>query len=365
MGGPFRWRGRPPWWPEGHAWPHHGGFDARHPGRARFFRTVALIAGTVFLLATLGVATLAWLLTSRAGLPQWAAPVLALIVFWAAAMIAVGLFGAMRRFGSPLGAVMDAADRVAGGDYTVRISEWGPPPIRALARSFNTMTERLQHADRQRRDLMADVAHELRTPLTVLRGRLEGLLDGVYPRDDEQLSQLVDDTRVLSRLIDDLRTLALSDAGVLPLQKEPTDIAGLAADVVRSLDADALGKGITLGVDMASSSAAAVDLDPVRIREVLTNLLSNAIRHTRPGGTVTLHTRLEPDRAVLSVSDTGEGMAPDEAAHMFDRFFKGADSRGSGLGLTIARGLVHAHGGEISATSQPGHGTTVTVVLPR
>ncbi len=116
---------------------------------------------------------------------------------------------------------MDAADLVAEGDYGVRVQEYGPPPMRALAHSFNTMTLRLQNADRLRRDLMADVAHELRTPLSVLQGRLEGLLDGVYARDDRQISQLLEETRVLSTLIEDLRTLALSDAGALPQEDPP------------------------------------------------------------------------------------------------------------------------------------------------
>ncbi len=176
--------------------------------------------------------------------------------------------------------VMDAADRVAGGDYTVRVTESGPPPIRALAYSFNTMTARLAGADRLRRDLMADVAHELRTPLSVLQGRLEGLLDGVYPKDEAQLAQLLEETHVLSRLVEDLRTLALSEAGALPLQKESTDIVALARDVVRSMT----GSGAS--VDVRAPHAVIIDLDPVRIREVLTNLLSNAIRHTPADGRV-------------------------------------------------------------------------------
>ena len=135
----------------------------------------------------------------------------------------------------PLGGVMDAADRVAAGNYDVRVVEHGPPSIRALARAFNTMTARLQDSDRLRRDLMADIAHELRTPLTVIQGKLEGLIDGVYPRDDTEMQLLLDETRVLSRLIEDLRTLALSEGGALKLQREPTDIAGLARDVARVL----------------------------------------------------------------------------------------------------------------------------------
>jgi signal transduction histidine kinase len=138
-------------------------------------------------------------MAGRFGLAGWAAAIPGVFVLTAAGVVVTVMFGAMRRFASPLGAVMDAADRVAEGDYGVRVQEYGPPPMRALTHSFNTMTERLQNADRLRRDLMADVAHELRTPLSVLQGRLEGLLDGVYPRDDPQISQLLDETHVLSR----------------------------------------------------------------------------------------------------------------------------------------------------------------------
>ena len=174
--------------------------------------------------------------------------VLVLCAVFAGAIVLRTTSGAMRGFASPLRAVMEAADRVADGDYGVRIEESGAPPMRALAHSFNTMTERLQNADRVRRDLMADVAHELRTPLSVLQGRLEGLLDGVYPRDERQISQLLDEAHVLSRLIDDLRTLALSDAGALPLQMEPTDLVSLAQDVVRSLQPEATRKSVALRV---------------------------------------------------------------------------------------------------------------------
>jgi two-component system OmpR family sensor kinase/two-component system sensor histidine kinase BaeS len=274
------------------------------------------------------------------------------------------MFRAMRSFASPLGAVMEAADRVADGDYAVRVQEHGPPTIRALARSFNTMTERLQNADRLRRDLMADVAHELRTPLSIVQGRLEGLMDGIYPRDDRQLSQLLEETHILSRLIEDLRTLVLSDAGVLQLQKESTDMVVLVQDVVRSMQTETDRKSLSLSVT-TSTDTAVLELDPVRIREVLTNLLSNAVRHTAAGHAVTIDIRNTNEGVAVAVTDTGEGMPPEEIAHIFDRFYKGSASRGSGLGLTIAKSIVTAHGGEISASSQINHGTSVTFTLPR
>jgi signal transduction histidine kinase len=234
--------------------------------------------------------------------------------------------------------------------------------VRALAHAFNAMTERLAQADRQRRDLMADVAHELRTPLTVLQGRLEGILDGVYPRDDAQLAALVDETHVLSRLIEDLRTLALADAGALRLEREPTDVAALVRDTVQGFEPDAARQGVTLVV--APGGAAVIDLDPVRIRQVLANLLSNALRHTPPGRSITVSVEAGADGIAVAVADAGDGIAAEDVPLIFDRFYKGQASRGSGLGLTIAKRLVVAHGGQIRASSRPGAGTTVSFTLP-
>ncbi len=260
---------------------------------------------------------------------------------------------------------MEAADRVAAGDYEARVGENGPLPLRALARSFNTMTERLQAHDRLRRDLMADVAHELRTPLTVIEGKLEGLLDGVYPREDSQLQELVEETHVLSRLVEDLRTLALSESGALKLEREPTDVAELTEEVVRAFAAEAAVNRVSLEVDVALDPPT-LDVDPVRIREVIGNLLSNGLRHTPAGGRVTVRVLAAPAGGVsIEVNDTGAGMSSEEAAHAFDRFYKGAQSRGSGLGLSIARSLVAAHGGEVHASSVPGRGTTIAFTMPK
>ena len=357
-------RSGPPWWPTGEPWPHQQGrYGMDRRARARFFRRLALVAIGLLAVAAAAIMSAAWMIAERLGLPGPAAPIVALFVLFACGMVLTSMFGAMRRFASPLASVMDAADRVADGDYSVRVQEHGPPPVQALARSFNAMTERLQHADRLRRDLMADVAHELRTPLTVMQGRLEGLLDGVYARDDRQIAEVLDDTRVLSRLIDDLRTLALSDAGALPLQKEATDLVRLVQDAVQSMHGTAVHASVTLNVT-ASTDNLIVDVDPLRIREVLTNLLSNALRHTPAGGAVAVSVDRLDDSAAVTVTDTGEGMRPEEVARIFDRFYKGAASRGSGLGLTIARGIVAAHSGRMSASSQPGKGTSVTFTFP-
>ncbi len=356
-------RSAPPWWPHDEPWPPYRRFGGATHHRAWFFRKIAFAMFAFLVLGSAGIAAITLLLSNRG---SFSGPTLALGLFallFVAGFLLVAMFGGMRRFVSPLRSVMDAADKVAAGDYSVRVHEHGPPPMRALAKSFNTMTERLQNADRVRRDLMSDIAHELRTPLSVLQGRIEGLLDGVYPREDAQLSQLLEETHLLSRLVDDLRTLALSDAGALPLQKEPTDLAALARDVVRSMETDATRQLISMTVS-AHGETRVLEVDPLRVREVLLNLLSNAIRHTPSGGTITLEISGLASGVAIRVSDTGAGMPPEELAHVFDRFYKGAASRGSGLGLTIAKGIMIAHGGTIDASSEVGKGTTVTCSFP-
>jgi len=369
--------GRPPWWPENEPWERW-----RVVGRRGivFRRRIALLALAVLVMLVGTMAAMVWLaLRNLAATGTASLGAVLKIVVLGAIPVALALITAVRHVGLPLGAVMEGADRVAGGDYTTRVPEHGPPPMRALARAFNTMTERLQNHDRLRRNLMADVAHELRTPLTVIQGKLEGLRDGVYPRDEQQLSVLVEETHVLSRLIEDLRTVALSESGALKLEKESTDVDALARDVVDAFSSEASERGVTLRI-AAPAQLAPLAVDPIRIREVLSNLLANALRHTPAGGSIDVRVYDVPADAVsgfrrvapgvggaiaVDVRDTGGGMSDDELARAFDRFHKGPGSRGSGLGLTIARGLVAAHGGEIRASSAPGAGTTMSFTLPR
>jgi signal transduction histidine kinase len=271
----------------------------------------------------------------------------------------------MRRVGMPLRGVMEAADQVAEGNYSIRVEERGPPPIRALARSFNTMTERLGSHDRLRRDMMADIAHELRTPLAVIQGKLEGLLDGVYGRDDAQLTELLAEVHVLGRLVEDLRTLALTESGALKLEKEPTDLRELANDVVRALQGQAAAGNTQLRVE-SPLDLPLVTIDAVRIREVLVNLVTNAVEHTPSGGTIVISLADAGNEGIsVDVSDSGLGMKPEETDRVFERFHKGMGSRGLGLGLAIARNLVIAHGGDIHVTSEPGQGTKVRFTIPR
>lgn len=270
----------------------------------------------------------------------------------------------MRRVGRPLSDVVSAADRVSEGDFTVRVREQGTPWVRSIGRAFNSMTSRLERQQQQRRDLMADLAHELRTPLTVMQGRLEGMLDGIYPRDASHVAQILDETRQLARLVEDLRRLAYAEEGTLALQREPTDLAVLLDDAAASFRPEADRRRVTVSVHVAENLPA-LDIDPVRIREVVSNLLSNALRYAPDGGSVSVDARAEAaDVVLVEVSDDGPGIAADDLPHVFDRFFKGRMSSGSGLGLAIASKLVVAHGGAISAQSTPGAKTTIGFTLP-
>jgi two-component system sensor histidine kinase BaeS len=306
------------------------------------------------------VTTIVRLLTDRASEGAWPAAVGVIVPLLALVGIALAFVGLMRRVGVPASDLVGAANRVADGEYSVRVIERGPPFLRSYTRAFNTMVGRLQSQDALRRQLMADVAHELRTPLSVIQGRLEGLLDGVYPRDDERLRLVLEETRVLARLIDDVGTLAHTESGTLALQREPTDVSVLVTDVVRSLSAQAEANEVRLE-GQSVPDLPLFDFDPLRMREVLTNVITNAIRHTPRGGRVTVEASVEGGGLRMTVVDTGRGIAPADLPHVFDRFYKGEGSPGSGLGLAIARALIVAHGGEITAESPPGAGTIVRI----
>jgi two-component system sensor histidine kinase BaeS len=225
------------------------------------------------------------------------------------------------------------------------------------------MSARLAATDEQRRRLLSDVSHELRTPLTVIQGNLEAIMDGIYPADEAHLAPVLEEARVLGRLVDDLRTLASAEAGALSLEREAVDLEHLAADLVAGFRAQADTAGVTLSVD--AHEAVVADADPERLRQVLANLVANALRATPRGGRVSIEIGRDPSGGpVLTVTDTGAGMERDELERIFERFYRSTASRGSGLGLPIARELVRAHGGRIEASSEPGVGTTMRVHLP-
>jgi two-component system OmpR family sensor kinase/two-component system sensor histidine kinase BaeS len=288
----------------------------------------------------------------------------------AAILLALAAFFS-RRISKPMGQLTRAAQSLAAGDMSVRVR---PSPLREvgeLAVAFNRMAETLVQADQQRRQLTADVAHELRTPLSIIKGRLEGIQDGVYTPDGPQIDGLLGEVALLERLIDDLRLLALAEAGQLPLYPELVEPAQLVSDAGRSFAQQAAERGVALRVE-APDGLPEISVDPQRIAQVLGNLVSNALRHTAPGGSVRLGVfGGQPPEAGLTfeVVDTGDGIAPEDLPHIFDRFYRADRSRtrssgGAGLGLAIARRMVEAHGGEIRAESVPGQGTTVRFTIP-
>lgn len=271
-----------------------------------------------------------------------------------------------RRMSRPLDDLLQASQRVAEGDYSVRVEEKGPPEIYSLTRSFNTMAERLHTHDEQRRNMLADVSHELRTPITVIQGNVEGILDGLYPADEAHLKSIIEETQILSRLVDDLRTLALAESGALHLKRESTNLAELIRDVVSELEAQAKEKEIRINLSLDGEEE--LQVDPRRVHEVLTNLLSNALRYTPRSGEI--HVRLTETgtgagrSATISVEDNGPGIEPVDLPHVFERFYKSSDSGGMGLGLSIAKYVIEAHGGKIWAESEVGKGTQISFTLP-
>jgi two-component system OmpR family sensor kinase/two-component system sensor histidine kinase BaeS len=279
---------------------------------------------------------------------------------------------AFRGVATPLADVMAAADAVAAGELSTRVPvpEHGPDAFANLAKSFNRMAQELERADQQRRNLTADVAHELRNPLQIIQGNLEGIVDGVYRPEDEHIIATLEETRLLGRLVDDLRVLSLAEAGQLPLRRDVVDVAELLADVQTSFSGQAEAAGLDLQVAVEGDLPTILG-DAGRLEQVLSNLVANAVRHTPDGGRIALRVQGDEDRVRIVVQDTGEGIPAEDLSHIFDRFWRGDESRshtrgaGSGLGLAIARQLVEAHGGHIGVESEQGVGTAFTIELPR
>jgi signal transduction histidine kinase len=316
------------------------------------------------MLALVGATVLFWTIASALGASDFlgngvrGAAILLLLFAWLVAVRSV------RRLAARVDDVIDAVGRVADGDLTARVAERGPSDARSLARAFNAMTSRLEGSEAQRRKMLADVSHELRTPLSVVQGGLEAIVDGVRPANEANLAAILDETKVLSRLVEDLRTLSLAESGALALHREPTDIAALIRDVVASFAPQAEEAGVTLRFTDPLPLPSA-DVDPVRTREILTNLLANALRYTPRGGLVGVDAGVHDGGAIaVAISDTGAGIPPEALGHVFERFYKSAESRGAGLGLAIAKQLVEAHGGTISVSSVVGKGTDIQFTLP-
>ena len=341
--------------------------------RGHFMRRFVVFAIVAFLFFAFVVAAFVTLLFSlfSAGGPGLGVftPIIAI---FALLVVATTVARAIRRLVVPLGELIEAAESVESGNYAVRVRPRGPRELRSLARAFNSMSARLESSEEQRKQLLADVTHELRTPLTVVQGNLEALLDGMYPADREHLAPILDETQVLSRLVDDLRTLSIAEAGALTLNREPTDLVVLTHDIVASFRPQADVAGVGLHVTTPIGLLPLISVDPVRTREILANLIANSLRHTPRDGMITVgiergdatESAAGHEKLHVTVRDTGKGIAADALPHVFDRFYKSDESRGAGLGLAIAKSLVVAHGGEISATSEPGQGTEMRFTLP-
>lgn len=270
---------------------------------------------------------------------------------------------------APLGKVTAAAEAVAAGELSQRVEEEGSQETRRLARSFNRMAFHLAQAESLRRQMIADVAHELRTPLFVMQGNLEAMLDGVFEFNRENLATVHQETLLLGRLVSDLQDLARAEAGELRLEWSPTDLNLVVRQVVEQLRIEAEDKGVELGTDLASSLPQ-VEADAQRIEQVLFNLLTNAIRHTPSTARVTIKTMSIAEGVEVAVADEGQGIAAEDLPYIFERFYRADRSRtrvtgGSGLGLTIARQIVEAHGGRIWAECEgPAQGSTFHFTLP-
>ncbi len=289
----------------------------------------------------------------------------ALIACALAALIAAIVSRALAR---PLNALAGAAQAFSQRQWRQRVPVSSTLEIGAVARAFNEMAGSLEQAEVNRRNLTADIAHELRTPLTVIQGNLRAMLDGVYPLEQTEVANIYDETRLLSRLVDDLRELALAEAGQLTLRSSPVALRALLASATEPLHALAEERGLTLVVDLPDDALSA-QADADRARQVLSNLIGNAFRHTPQGGTVSVSARRDDARVRIEVRDTGEGVAAGDLPQIFDRFYRADKARarasgGSGLGLPISKVLVEAMGGAIGVASAPGAGSVFWFTLP-
>ncbi len=273
-----------------------------------------------------------------------------------------------RRVVTPLAEVIAAAEEIAGGRLQTRVSSKGPDDLRDLSHSFNKMADSLERNDRERRDMLADIAHELRTPLTVMRGRLEGIMDGVYPADEKSVGPALEQAYLLERLVEDLRLLTLAESHQLVFDKHELDLIEIARRSISMFQAEADEKKINLGL-VTSLESALIVADPLRTEQVIGNLLANALWYIPEGGNIWVEVAREGNEVTISINDNGSGIPEADLPFIFNRFWRGEKSRarqsgGVGLGLAITKLLVEEQGGHIIARSLPGSGLQVCVSFP-
>ena len=297
------------------------------------------------------------------------------ILIAAAAAIVLG-FVLTRQFTHPINALATGARHIANGDLGFRVQIKSGDEIGDLAQSFNNMASSLENSEQARRRLVADITHEVRTPLTIIEGTVEGIADGIFPPDSEHLDSIREQTVLLNRLVGDLRELSLAETGQLKLKPAPTNMAELVRRKLSQIELRAQEKNIQVTLK-AENDIPDIKVDPVRMDQVISNLLTNAVRHTPDSGSITVSIGTVPEaddhmnRPYLSVSiaNTGEGIAAEHLPHIFDRFYRAEPSRarsegGAGLGLAIVKQLVEAHSGKVWAESSPGKGSTFYIALP-
>ena len=271
----------------------------------------------------------------------------------------------------PVRLLTQAADSLAKGALSTRVQVKGKDEIAQLGTSFNEMAENLESAEARKKALTADIAHELRSPLAVQKAQLEAMQDGIVPITQENLQTVVDQTNFLTRLVDDLRTLALVDAGELPLEMEQVDLPALITHVVERFKPQADRQKIELVFTNSSNhDEIIVKADPDRMTQILGNLIANALHHTPDGGKISIGVQKDTKIITVSVRDTGCGIPEGDLAHLFERFYRGDKSRNrqdtgsTGLGLSIARNLARVHGGELNAENAEGSGALFILTLP-
>jgi two-component system sensor histidine kinase BaeS len=276
----------------------------------------------------------------------------------------------VRRVAEPVEQLALAADAVAAGRYDVTVPAMPfSSELQRLAHAFSRMANRLVDTDAARSRLLSDLSHELRTPLAILLAYIDGLEDGVIPPDTPSWETMRAQVTRLSRLSTDVREAASAQENAFDLRPVPTNPAALARAAVAAATPRYMSKGVTLGY-RSVTEAPDIQADPDRLSQVLSNLLDNALRHTPEGGNVTVAVETRPGEVLLQVADDGSGIPADQLEAIFERFHRvdtgrlGAAGAGSGLGLTIARAIVHAHGGNLAATST-GRGAVFTITLPR
>ena len=304
-------------------------------------------------------------------LPESNLPSINRFLVWSG-LLAAGLaivltFFLSRRILAPVESLSRAARALARGDFSSRVAVRSRDEVGELARSFNTMADDLSRTEEIRRNLVADIAHELRTPLSNIRGYLEAVRDGVLNADEDTLDSMHEEVLLLTRLIEDLQELALAESGQMTLHLQGCDLSDLIKKAVTGVQPRAESKGIRIGVD--DIEATQILADPGRIGQVLRNLLTNATNYTPAGGSIGVSVNRKGSEIEVSVEDTGPGIAEEELTYVFERFYRVDKSRsratgGVGLGLTIAKRLVEAHGGRVTATSRVGKGSTFSFILP-